>query len=323
MILSDKSSNASEISIIERLIISVSIGLISGFCCFLIRYNFYHGAGDFSWTLTAARDLLSGRNPYGYHYSGIGVPYPLTVAFIGVPFAWLPEELAAGMFFGLSSFFLAFGLLKTGPLWRLLIFLSPAYFYAMAFVQWSPLLVAMSLYPLFLFLLVIKPHIAIPMAFSGLVRWKRSAVGITVVLVLGSLLVMPSWPFVYSNLLNLYEGQFPVLVVSAGGPLLLLSILNWRDPKARLLLFMSLVPQRMFYDQLPLWLLPDSKKQMVLLNLFSWLGFYLFFFHFQSSWNWQFWIVISIYIPSLLMVLKKFYSSKKFVILDRIFNRTA
>jgi hypothetical protein len=322
MFIFEKLSTVLDVSTIHQWVISISIGLISGFCCFLIRNNFYLGAGDFSWALTAARDILYGNNPYGYHYSGIGIPYPLTVAFIGIPFVWLPDELAAGIFFGLSSFFLAFGLLKTGPLWRLLIFLSPSYFYAMAFVQWSPLLVAMSFFPLFLFLLVLKPHMAIPMALSGLVRWKRSAVVISAALVLGSLLIMPSWPFVYSNLLQLYEGQFPVLVFSAGGPLLLLSVLNWRDPKARLLLFMSLVPQRMFYDQLPLWLLPDSKKQMVLLNLFSWLGFYLFFFHFQSSWNWQFWIVISIYIPSLLIVLKKFYSSKKYMMLDRISNRT-
>jgi hypothetical protein len=311
MTLFIKFSSYRENVTITRTVISLSIGLISGFFCFLIRNFIYQGAGDFAWALLAARDLLSGNNPYGYHYSGIGVPYPLTVAFIGIPFAWLPDELAAAVFFGLSSSFLAYGLLKTRLLWKLLIFLSPSYLYALAFVQWSPLLVAMSILPLFLFMLVIKPHMAAPLALSGLVRWKRSAVGVTVFLILASLLAMPTWPFVYLNLLQLYEGVVPVMVYSAGGPLLLFSLLKWRDPKARLLLLMSLVPQRMFYDQLPLWLLPVSKKQMIVFNLFSWLGFYLFFFHFRSSWNWQFWIVFSIYIPALLIVFMGNRVSKK------------
>jgi hypothetical protein len=290
--------------LINRLVISLMIGTISGFCCFLIRNQIYQGAGDFEWTLRAARDVLNGKNPYDYQYSDIGVPYPLTVAFLGFPFVWLADELAGALFFGLSSFLLAYGILQQAERWRLLIFLSPSYFYALAFVQWTPLMVAMSFYPIFLFLMVIKPHIAIPLVFSGFARWKLFAVFLALVLVIGSLLIMPTWPFVYLNLLGRYEGVMPVWVISAGGPLLLLSLLRWRDRNGRLLLLMSLAPQRMFYDQLPLWLLPGSRNQMIFLNITSWIGFYLFFFHFRSAWNWPFWVVFSIYLPSLMFVLE-------------------
>jgi hypothetical protein len=310
MALNESVDTANKYYVINRLVISLSIGLITGVCCFLIRNQFYHGAGDFEWALRAARDILSGKDPYDYQYNGIDVPYPLTVAFIGFPFAWMPDELAAALFIGCSSFLLAYGILKQGEFWRLLIFLSPSYFYAMAFVQWSPLMVAMSFFPVFLFLLVIKPQIAVPMAFSGYVRWRLFAVIIVIALLLGSLVIMPNWPFEYLTHLGLYEGTIPILVVPAGGPLLLLSLLRWREPKGRLLLLMSLAPQRMFYDQLPLWLLPGSRNQIILLNITGWIGFYLFFFHFRSAWNWPVWIILSIYFPSLIMILKKISPSK-------------
>jgi hypothetical protein len=291
--------------LIKRLICSLVIGLISGFCCFLIRWNFYGGAGDFSWAIMAARDISNGTNPYGYQYSDIEVPYPLTVALIGFPFTFFQQEIAAGIFFGLSSFILAYGLMKDGDFWRLQLFFSPSFFYAMAFVQWTPLIVAMIFFPLFIFMIVIKPHIALPLAFSGLTRFKKQHLLIAIAILFGSLILMPNWPLEYIKLLKPYQGIFPILVYSAGGPLLLLSLLKWRDPRGKLLLLMSLIPQRMFYDQLPLWVLPTSSKEMLVLNFTGWLGFYLFFFHFRSGWNWPFWVVLFIYIPSLILLIRK------------------
>ena len=62
-----------------------------------------------------------------------------------------------------------------------------------------------------------------------------------------------------------------------GGLLLLLAIVSWRRTTGRLLLAMSLVPQGLFfYDALPLWLIPRTRKQSIFLTacsqlaIFSW-----------------------------------------------------
>jgi hypothetical protein len=58
-----------------------------------------------------------------------------------------------------------------------------------------------------------------------------------------------------------------------GGLLLLLAVIRWRQPEARLLLVMSLIPQNFtFVDQLPLWLVARTFKEGVFLSVLSWGG---------------------------------------------------
>ncbi len=67
-------------------------------------------------------------------------------------------------------------------------------------------------------------------------------------------------------------------MLQTGGFLLLLAALAWRRPAGRLLLAMSLVPQLLFfYDQLPLWLLPATRKQSIALTACSQLAFVLWY----------------------------------------------
>jgi hypothetical protein len=62
--------------------------------------------------------------------------------------------------------------------------------------------------------------------------------------------------------------RIPITII--GGPVLLLALLRWRRPEARLLLALAIVPQSiLFYDQLLLWLVPATMRQSILLSLLS------------------------------------------------------
>ena len=96
------------------------IGGIEGCLCAAFLVLTHQGAADFGWALRAARDLWYGHDPYAYPVTSDAVPYPLPAAFVAFPFALLPSEFAAGVFFGISSALLARCLLRTGEPWRLI-----------------------------------------------------------------------------------------------------------------------------------------------------------------------------------------------------------
>src|SRR5947208_7879516 len=124
-----------------RIAVSAAIGLSSGmFCWFLLR-SFHLGAGDFNWAVWAAQDLLAHRNPYDRSMQ----LYPLTCAIFGLPFAWMPPEVAGGAFYGTSSALAAFGLSRHGYR-SLLAFLAYPYWAGMIAAQWAPLLLASAFF---------------------------------------------------------------------------------------------------------------------------------------------------------------------------------
>jgi hypothetical protein len=86
-----------------------------------------------------------------------------------------------------------------------------------------------------------------------------------------SLAVNPTWPIEWIDILpHRVPGVYRIPVTVLGGPLLLLAVLRWRLPEARLLLIMALVPQTMlFYDQLILWLIPKTKNEYMILGSLS------------------------------------------------------
>jgi hypothetical protein len=94
---------------------------------------------------------------------------------------------------------------------------------------------------------------------------------------------------------------------------MLLALLRWRRPEARLLLLMSCIPQfPFFYDQLALWLIPQSRRET--LNL-TWCSHAAFVAWFVLSFDWESGMVVMstaapyvlalLYIPCLIMVLRK------------------
>src|SRR5205814_1730868 len=93
-----------------RILISTVIGVASAvFCWFLLR-RLHQGAADFTWAIRAAQHLLAGKNPYDTPLE----QYPVTAAMFGLPFVWLRPEVAAALFYGISSALLALGLTRQG-----------------------------------------------------------------------------------------------------------------------------------------------------------------------------------------------------------------
>jgi len=246
----------------------VGIGLLAAVFCYQVRLFFFPGAGDFSWALFMARDLLQGRDPYNFTPSPLVIPYPLPVVLFGLPFVWLPDAAAAACFFGISSGLLAYALLRYDRPWRLLTFLSLPYVYALIFAQWSPLIMASWFAPVLapLFVLV-KPQTALPVALNKL---TRNGVILAVGILLISLLIYPTWPLRWIEMTGKYEFVIPIVTLPFG-PFLLLSLLYWKRPEARLLFLASLLPYRGAYDLLPLWIIPHSLPQMIVLLGVPWI----------------------------------------------------
>ena len=87
-----------------------------------------------------AQRLLARQNPYDTPKE----QYPLTAGLVALPFLAFRPETAAGVFYGLSSAFLAFGLTRQGYD-RLLVFLAYPYWIGLLTVQWSTVITASAL----------------------------------------------------------------------------------------------------------------------------------------------------------------------------------
>lgn len=212
--------------------------------------------GDLLWALVAATDLRAGRDPYGHPFGPEWTPYPLPAALIGLPFSFLPFSLAGGLFFGLSCGLLAFCIAKNGY-GRLWIYLATPFWFCLFWAQWSPLIMAAAFIPALLPVVLIKPHIALPVVLT---HPTRIGVYCCVAVGLLSLVIYPRWPLVWLSQLGQFQRFFPVTMIPVG-PLLLLALLRWRDKDAQLLLLASLLPQRHFYDSFVLWLIPKNWKE--------------------------------------------------------------
>jgi len=277
-----------------RILTSVAIGLAAGAFCWFLLIHFQQGAADFTWTLRLARSLLTRQNPYDTRLE----QYPMTAAFFGLPFIALRPEWAAASFFGISSGLLAFGLTRDSY-HRLLIFLAFPYWAALLTAQWSPIVAASAFFPLLLPVTMAKPQIGLPVFLTHLSR--RGLIACSTLALL-SLVLMPKWPLWWVRQFGYYEHFIPILVIP--GFLLLLALLKWRDRDAILLLLTALVPQRWFFDSFILWLIPKSRKEILLTALCSWGTGILRWYHapqnFQQIGRWS---VFFIYLPMLAVVL--------------------
>jgi hypothetical protein len=252
-----------------HLLCAITIGIAAALLCYRARTlpMYYPGPGDFNWALDTATALMQGKDPYAFEPSSLKVPYPLPVALFGAPFVALPKPLAAAIFFGASSGLLAYGILRSGEPWRLVVFASFPYIYALMFAQWSPLIAASWFFPALAPLLVlVKPNIALPVALN---RLTRRGVAFAGGVLLVSLLIYPSWPWRWLEMTGEYARIVPLLTLPFG-PMLAFALVRWRDERARLLAAMSVLPFRGVYDLVALWLVPRSLHQAFLLAMLSW-----------------------------------------------------
>jgi hypothetical protein len=251
-----------------HIIIAIIIGMVAMGICYWARQRVFPGPGDFNWALETAKALVAGRDPYDFEPSALKVPYPLPVALFGAPFITLPPSFAAALFFGCTSGLLAFGILRSDKPWRLLVFLSFPYLYALIFAQWSPFVMAAWFFPQLAPLLVtIKPHIALPVALA-----TRNKIGVVIaaIVILISLLIYPTWPLRWLGMTRDFEYVIPLLLLPIG-PALLCALIRWREPKAQLLLCMAALPFRGAYDLVCLYLLPNNATQMTIFFILSWI----------------------------------------------------
>ena len=265
----------------HRALTAIGIALASG----LLAYYSVQRPGavpDFLYPWTGIRLFLDGTNPYAA-MRGNGAPpydealfYPFTALMLVAPVARLSLPVAACLFFAVSAGALAYLITRDG-LWRVHVFMSAPFVTAALLVQFAPLLMTAAFLPAVGFLAAVKPNIGLPiLAYRP--SW-RAVVGCALFVGL-SLLVFPKWPagWLESIRHDSRVGAHAVPVLQVGGVLLLLAVLRWRLRSGRLLLAMSLVPQQLyFYDQLPLWLVPQTRQQSIVLTACSQLAFVLYY----------------------------------------------
>ena len=283
----------------KRLTIAILIGCCAAILCIVLPVNAVPTA-DLGWPICGARALAAGSDPYDCPRFAIGLFWPtnpLTTVLAVLPFVWLPDWLVAAVLFGVFSGLLAYGLIRDGQYWRLLVFLSASYWQARHFIQWSPLITAASLIPALLPLWLVKPHIGLPVALCG--RWTRRTFLVMLLFGLLTFALYPLWPLRWLATVSGYNGFIPLLVLP--GSVLLLTLRYWRDRDARILFLMACVPQQLCYDALILFTLPSSPRMLLLLIGCSWLGY----IGWLTAGNAAFWTITSIYIPMLLILLTR------------------
>jgi hypothetical protein len=277
-----------------RIALSAAIGIGSGAFCWYLMKHLHQDAADFRWALHLVHRLLARQNPYDTPLE----QYPLPAGLFALPFVRLQPELAAGIFWGISSSLLAFGLTRHGYT-RLLIFLAYPYWAGIITVQWSPIIAASVFFPLLSPVTMAKPQIGLPVFLT---RLSLKGLLACVVVAILSLVVMPNWPWLWLRQTGNYEHFIPLLVLP--GPVLLLALLRYRERDAWLLLLAAIMPQRWFFDSFILWLIPQSRRQIIWTVFFSWGA---------GLWRWYHvphnftevgrWTVIFLYVPMLAVIL--------------------
>ena len=256
-----------------RLTLAVLIGGLFGT---IVAMSFARSPGlyaaDYSGAWKAARLLTQGVNPYAVMNDLTPYPlgqfaYPLPAALVTVPISALAASTAAGIFTAIGVGALAYSVLD-GPPYRLLIMGSPCFVVALSLAQWSPLLTASALIPPLGVFAVCKPNLGLALLARRPTRWI--VIG-GAVLVAVSFALVPSWLSDWTHgVSGMSYYKSPIVV--KGGFILALAALRWRDPDARMLLVLSLVPSNLIlYDQLPLFLVSRRKRDTVMLFIGSWM----------------------------------------------------
>ncbi|MGH7711302.1 MAG: hypothetical protein ACREOG_08455, partial [Gemmatimonadaceae bacterium] len=231
---------------------------------------------DFDQLWHAARAVLEGISPYTVIGPGRAYPlefefyYPLPAALIAIPLGLLSLHAARIVFVAVSSGLFAWVFLGVGWFrWPAL--LSMSFMISAAAAQWTPLLLAATLWPPLAWTLIAKPNVALAMSPMGSPRQRLVAVvGGTILLAL-SFVVDPSWiPAWLAAVRRSTHFQPLLLHLTVGGPLLALALLRWRRPEAWLLLAFAVMPHTVtIYETLALYLIARTRQETMLLALCS------------------------------------------------------
>lgn len=296
---------------LRRLILSAAIGAVAAFIAFVGQASVVENT-DFTQIWHAARGLLEGRNPYdvvgpmGTFKWPFPLLYPGTAVIAATPFALLSLRGASSAFVGIGAALMAWTFAAdrsryTGAWW---VFGSATFLYVIRNAQWSPFLVASALTPSLGWLLACKPSVGLALfvAFP-----RRRTVVLSAAFVAGSLAVLPTWPRDWLGALpSAYHMTAPVTYVTAGGPLILLALLRWRRPEARLLVALGCIPHTtMPYEAVPLFLVARRWQEGLLLAAASWGCMYRHsppgYLDMMHGMAWR--MTLFLYLPCLVMVM--------------------
>jgi hypothetical protein len=197
----------------------------------------------------------AGANPYlavRALHPDIALLYPLPALVLLWPLGYLPLHHAEAVFVGLGAAALA----AAGwgrPLAVALV--SASAFNTIVQGQWSLLLTASALMPALGVAWAAKPSLGLALAFA---YPRRAAFVGAALLGLLSFAIWPGW--VPAWLAGFTRTVHVAPILRPGGVLLLLALLRWRRPEARLLAALALIPQTgWLYDTVPLFLIPRTR----------------------------------------------------------------
>lgn len=263
----------------------ISIALVLGALAALVFLahttwgpNYVRGkAGDLAGPLEGARRILAGQRniyaePYAPYASKYALSYPLTASFLVLPLAPLRPQTAAMVFVGLSTAISAY-VLSRRRLDELFLFASAPAVFAWCWAQWAPLLLIQGLAVWTVLLGVGKPQVCAVM-FAYRPSWRGALIAI--VATLATLAWSPTWPLDWLRGSVRVAGEVSEhagALFAPGGVVMLLAFWKWRDPRARLLLALTIIPNRLwFYDQLLLGLVPETTRRRVIWVMCSWIA---------------------------------------------------
>lgn len=265
----------------QRIIVAFCIATVAAVFPLMEHVRLPNRPSDFGLVWFGARSLLSGVNPYvlvgpglAFNWDWRELLYPATSFVLATPLSWLPEYIAAATFVWISAGLLAYGVSATG--WhRLFLFPSSAFIVAARAAQWSTLFSAAFCLPWLAFVLCAKPNLGLAIALaSPSRRLLKTAIAGGIVLSIVSLLLFPTWPRWWLAALSGSHVLVPLL--RPGGIIILLALLRWKRPEARLVVFLACMPQTgSWYEALPLLLVGQSRRECQLLSLTSSMGYLL------------------------------------------------
>jgi hypothetical protein len=293
---------------VKRIAVACAYALVAGVVAWRAQFVAHGNGSDHVILQRAAQLFLAGADPYRIT-DGQLPPlwwrfyYPLPTVVLGIPFMQLSPEACAIAFVVCSSWVLGFVSSRDGFA-RLPMILSVPFLAAAQFAQTGPLILALALVPVARGLSMLKPNIGVAI-FAWQPAWRDV---VTAAVVYGvSVAIWPDWPRRWLLTVQTQPPHHSPALIGVGA-VGLLAALRWRRPEARLLLAMTLIPHGLyFYDELPLFLVATTRREAMVLALTSWLGW--------LGWNLtssgpnivdtQPWAVASMYLPAVVMVLRR------------------
>jgi len=257
----------------RRAAVAAAVGLASFGLAVCFRIVLRQQSSDFDQIVLGARRVLSGLTPYTTApLPGLSWPiyYPMPALVLGVPFAGWSLPWAHATFCGVSGACFGWAMSADGDA-KLFALGTWPYVLSISLGQWGPLLMAATTIPMLGWITIAKPNLGLALATGYGPRWlRRPAVWVNTfmvaALVVVSFLLRPSWLGEWLGVLSTPTPHLIMPIRIAGGFLLLLALIRWREPEARTLAALAFVPQTFSsYDSLLVFLVPRTRRQSLVL----------------------------------------------------------